>query len=46
MIPRYVIHNAIIKHHLIKHGFNNPPSSLKDVWYYDITLHKIIVEEA
>ena len=45
MIPKYIIHNARIKRHLIKHGFNEPPNSLKDVWYYDINLHKIIIEE-
>ena len=45
MIPKYIKHNAIITHHLIKHGFNDPPSSLKDIWYYDINTCKIIIEE-
>lgn len=45
-IPKYVLHNAAIKHHLIRHGFYSPPSSLKDSWYFDINTRKIVIEGA
>jgi len=46
MIPKYIIQNAQIKHHLIKHGFNSPPSSLKENWYFDIDKRIIVIEGA
>lgn len=45
-IPKYIIHNSIITHHLFKHGFYDAPSSLKENWYFDINKRIIVSEEA
>lgn len=43
MIPKYVIHGAIVKHHLMKHGYTDIPS-LNNDWYFDMDRRIIVVE--
>ena len=43
-IPKYIMHQGVMSHHLFKHGFNDAPSSLKDNWYFDIN-KRVIVQE-
>ena len=44
-IPKHIIHHSIVQHHLIKHDLNNVSITLKDIWYYDIELKKIVLED-
>ena len=43
MIPKYVIHNAIVKKHLMRHGYTDIPS-LNNDWYVDMNKRIIVVE--
>lgn len=45
-IPKYILHHSIVSHHLIKQGFDNAPSNLKDSWYFDINKRIIVLEHA
>jgi hypothetical protein len=44
-IQKEVLHNSILNHHLFKHGLISDSIHLKDVWYYDIELKKIVLED-
>ena len=45
-IPKHIMHNAVIKHHLFKHGYYDVPSSLENNWYFDINKRVIVREES
>jgi len=44
-LPKYVVHGAIVKKHLIRHGYSNIPT-LNDNWYFDTNKRIIVVEGA
>ena len=44
-IPKHIIHNSILNQHLFKHGLTSDSVHLKDIWYYDIELKKIVLED-
>jgi len=43
-IPKYIIHHAALKKHLMRHGYSDIPN-LKDTWYYNINTHTIVLED-
>jgi len=42
-IPKYIMHNAIVKKHLVRHGYTDIPN-LNTNWYFDINKRIIVVE--
>ena len=44
-IPKYIIQQSNITHHLLKHGFNDVTPTLKDTRYFDIEKRIIVLEE-
>jgi len=45
-IPKYILHYSILRHHLIKQGFNDVIPTLNDNWYFDINKRTIVLEGA